>query len=327
MGRAAINHRWLGEELYDLATRKDQLDLFGEGSGHRRGAPTKRRARTADPYEEARLFGGWIRDKLELLRLYLLGYRRVAGSGGTYIDGFAGSGIAKIRGETEERLGSAATALRVRAFAQLFFYESDPTTMRQLKRNIGLRFSWRAANRIRWREGDFNELVRTDLAENLIPKKRPTFALLDPDSTQLGWKTVEALAQYKDEPGLYKIELLILLNTDQALVRLVPREQTAEYSTSPEAKRLDWVMGGRDAWWDLNDQHFSATRLMFRYVERLRSLGYLDVRAVPILHPDTRVRQYFMIHASDHPAASGLMDWSEREAKPTRDINPDQGMF
>lgn len=199
--------------------------------------------------------------------------------------------------------------------------------MQQLQRNIRLRFPRRDWLRVRWGEGDFNQLVLSDLAENRIPKDKPTFAFLDPDSTQLGWTTIEALARYKDAPGLYKIELLILLNTDQALVRLVPRHQGPDYENSGDARTMDWVMGGRDAWWDLNDQHFSAMNLMARYVHRLRALGYLDVRAVPILNPRTRVRQYFLIHASDHPAAAGLMNWSEREAGPTRKEPPGQQLF
>jgi three-Cys-motif partner protein len=272
--------------------------------------------------EEARLFGGWTRDKLELLRLYLLAYRRVAGAGGTYIDGFASTGIVKIRGEAGERLGSAATALDVRAFSHLYFYEQDSLKMSQLQRNIQLRFEQRRWIRARWRVGDFNEEVLKDLRPDRIPLNKPTFAFLDPDSTQLGWTTVEALARYKEAPGLFKTELLILLNTDQALVRLVPRHQNSSYATSGDALKMDWVMGDRNAWWDLNDQRFSAVSLMVRYVDRLKGLGYLDVRAIPILHPETRVRQYFLIHASDHPAAAGLMDWSEREAAPTRKDQP-----
>jgi three-Cys-motif partner protein len=287
----------------------------------------RRRGAKADALEEARLFGGWARDKLELLRLYLLAYRRVAGAGGVYLDGFSGSGIVKIQGEEEERLGSAALALKLRMFSRFYLYELDPATMKQLERNIKLRFPQKQWIRVRWREGDFNQRVLTDLEQELIPKAKPTFAFLDPNSTQLDWSTVEALARYKDGPGLYKVEMVILFNTDQALVRLVRREQSSDYATSADARTMDRVMGGRDAWWDLNDKNFSAMRLMGRYVERLRSLGYLDVRAIPILDPATKVRQYFLVHASDHPAAAGLMEWSERAAAPTRKPEQTERLF
>lgn len=235
--------------------------------------------------EEARLFGGWTVDKLELVTLYHKMYKRVAG-GGTYIDGFGGTGTVRIRGEVEDRPGSVLIAATAGRFARHFVYEKSPQALQELKRNVNFRIGIRDRN-ILYREGDFNTRVREDLDAERVTKTKPCLAFLDPDSTQLGWETIEAIAAYKggDPPKTCKVELFILFNTDQALVRLVPRMQDLEYPDSAMARRLDWVMGGRASWQDLNGPHFTAIELMRRYRDNLTSLGYPYVMAIPIQDP------------------------------------------
>src|SRR2546421_9773051 len=74
-----------------------------------RDARALRIPRPKHALDEAREFGGWTLNKLDVLALYLRMYRRVAGNG-TFIDGFAGTGTVKIRG-SGERPGSASVAL------------------------------------------------------------------------------------------------------------------------------------------------------------------------------------------------------------------------
>ena len=76
----------------------------------------------ANAIAEARTFGGWTVDKLELLRLYLVNYRKIAG-GGTYIDAFAGGGRVAIKGEKGDRPGSVEIAIRSEAFRRHLIYE------------------------------------------------------------------------------------------------------------------------------------------------------------------------------------------------------------
>ena len=75
----------------------DELSLFKlpPRSKPRRRQPSE----VKDLFQQARRFHGWTLDKLEVLRLYLKMYRRVAGSG-AYLDAFAGEGRALIRGNT-----------------------------------------------------------------------------------------------------------------------------------------------------------------------------------------------------------------------------------
>src|ERR1700728_3451761 len=70
--------------------------------------------------DEPRIFHGWTQHKLEILRIYLTLYRRVAGNG-TYIDGFAGDGRIEVDGK--ERGGSASVALKSGAFKSFHLYE------------------------------------------------------------------------------------------------------------------------------------------------------------------------------------------------------------
>lgn len=245
------------------------------------------------------------------MRLYLRTYRTVAGNG-TYIDGYAGTGEVKVDGKT--RLGSARIAIRSRAFRHLHFFELPPNAEAlrwNLLRNIT------TADRLKCKihEGDFNELLGPLLESGTIPRDKPCFAFLDPNSTQLSWSSVETLARFKGGAGGgLKVELWILLNTYQALSRLMPRVAPPDYDVSPEAAALDRVMGDRSAWWDVYTQRLRPAVLATRYARRLEEvLGYGAARPHPILDPKTGRTQYHMIQASDHKAAFSIMRWAERE--------------
>ena len=137
--------------------------------------------------------------------------------------------------------------------------------------------------------------------------------MLDPDSTQLNWATVRALAGYKpldDTNGQYKVELWILFNTHQAIQRIWPADRG---QPNRFARTLDRVLGSRDAWEELFTAGRSARHLMVRYAERLKTeLGYLYVDQQAITDHTSGRDQYHMIHASDHPAAGDFMIWARR---------------
>ena len=229
-------------------------------------------------------------------------YRRVAG-GGTYLDAFAGTGEVSIGGAS--RPGSAGVALKSKAFRRYRLYER-PEQARNLEHYISLNCGPITSMRIKVIPGDCNEMIKTDLANEVISRDKPCFAFLDPDSTQLDWDTVEALAKYKTwspEKRQCRVELFVLLNTHPALPRA--RE------TNPEV--LDRIMGGREAWSDLRDRGEGPSMYAHRYAERLHEeLGYGAVVPILISDPATRRPQYYMIHASDHQAAHGFMSWARR---------------
>ena len=256
--------------------------------------------------EEARAFGGWTLHKLDVLKLYLAVYRRVAGNG-TYIDGFAGDGVVVVDGE--KRQGSAAIALASGAFKTMLLYE-QPRRAKQLERWLDDNVKPRQRDRCQVRPGDFNQRVVKDL-EALVPFDRPCFAFLDPNSTELDWATVKLLARHKaggNPPETCKIELWILLNSHQVLMRLMPRKGP------PDEKTLDrWL--GPDGWRDLHERGAGPGLFVGRYAQRLMDeFGYGAALPMLICDPKTKRPQYYMIHASDHPTAHDFMRWAGKAA-------------
>lgn len=276
---------------------------------------------------QTREFHAWTMRKLEVLTAYLKMYRRVAG-GGTYIDAFAGSGQARIKGDLTA--GSPLRALRSGAFRDLVLFEKDPKIHADLCALVG---SLEERDRLKVRiwnpPADCNEAIIELLEAGGIDKDRPCFAFLDPNSTELEWATVERLARYKPyeapPPGEQlrrcKVELWILVNTHHALGRLMPSDRTS-HRVPPHAHVLDSVMGGREAWWDLWLRSWGGPDLLAsRYAERLQTeLGYRWAHAQRVHDPDTNRVQYYMVHASDHPNAHTLM----RSAKKEKFVDPPQ---
>ncbi len=268
---------------------------------------------------QLREFHGWTIDKLEILRLYLRGgYVRIAG-GGTYIDGFAGQGEGEYRGALRD--GSAVVAAESDAFRALHLIEQDPTSNARLRDRLE-----QLAPRLRKRcylhpASDCNIAIPELLDGGVIDRTKPCFAFLDPNSTELAWTTVERLAAYKTlvpkpdarrRPAECKVELWILFNTHQAIYRLWTGNRT-RYPDSMSPATLDHVMGGRDAWWDLWESRQPSVALLQRYVDRLYALGYTYVLPQPIRDPEDGRIHYYMIHATDHPSALGLMRWAKRQ--------------
>jgi three-Cys-motif partner protein len=294
----------------------DELTLFDQPAPVPR-PPRRKFRRAKDASIELREFGGWTLSKLTVLRLYLAMYRRVAGSG-TYIDGFAGRGSFTIAANSEEQKGSARIALESKSFRTLHLFELDGESMAALTHNLGYHYTQRQRRGVRLYGADFNERILDLLDREVIPKDRPCFAFLDPDSTQLPWSTVERLARYKepvDPPTTCKTEQWILFNTHQALGRLVDRQGAVGYEQSGRAATLDVVMGGREVWWPLYEQGAHINQYARRYADRLRDvLGYQFAHAQIIKDPATGSPQYFMIHASDHAAAFDFMRWAKKES-------------
>ena len=164
-------------------------------------------------------------------------------------------------------------------------------------------------------------MVPSLLAGGHLDPARPCFALLDQESTQLHWDTIEQLAAWKSyspppngkgRPTSCKVELWILFNSHQVINRLWPHDRV-RYPQSFSADTLDRMLGGRSAWWDLWDDDRPSSALVHRFAKRLREdLGY--VYAIPqiIKDPESGRPQYHMVHATDHPSAISFMRWAKR---------------
>lgn len=319
--------------MIDLAVENErQLDLLNDSELERLledvdQAPTPPLAR--DQATQLREFHGWTLDKLEIFEMYLKMYRRVAGSG-AFIDAFAGTGrgVARLGRGTQEVDGSSLIAAKSGAFASLDLVEMSTANVAALKESVST-LGERQRSRVRVHEGDSNLVIPSLLAVGELDPARPCFALLDQESTQLNWDTIEQLAGWKSyspppsgkgRPTSCKVELWILFNSHQVVNRLWPRDRV-RYPESFSPDTLDRMMGGRSAWWDLWDGGSPSSALVHRFADRLRDdLGY--VYAIPqiIKDPETGRRQYHMIHATDHPSAISFMRWAKRECSGFEDV-------
>ena len=274
-----------------------------------------------DAFTEFREFRGWTLNKLDVFEMYLTLYRRVAG-GGTYLDAFAGTGLGVDRkhGRSVQRDGSSIIAAKSGAFSSLHLVELDPDNFSTLTQTVDA-LPPRLSNKIVPHPGDCNKVIPRLLQEDRIDSSRPCFALFDQESTQLRWKTIEKLANWKKyeppatmtgRPKMCKVEMWILFNSHQAIHRLWPHDRI-RYPDSFSPETLDRVFGCRDAWWDLWENQKPANSLVSRFAEQLTGLGYQYVLPQLINDPTTGSPQYHMIHATDHPSAVSLMRWAKRK--------------
>ena len=275
--------------------------------------------RAKDLLTEFREFHGWTLDKLQVFQTYLRVYRKVAGSG-TFIDAFAGTGqgTSNRNGVPFDSDGSSLIAATSRAFAHLYLVEKNSTHLQTLETAIQS-LSTRQRSRIHILPGDCNVVIPALLDSGNLDEQRPCFALLDQESTQLDWRTIEALAAWKtyvppppgENPKRCKVELWILFNSHQVINRLWPRDRI-RYPESFSPQTLDRMLGGRDAWWDLWESQRPSSALICRFADRLRGLGYQYVFPQTIIDPSSGRPQYQMFHATDHPSAVEIMRWAKR---------------
>lgn len=156
-------------------------------------------------------------------------------------------------------------------------------------------------------EGDANERVHEMLREAPITPKTACFCLIDQRTFECHWTTVEAIARYKREG--YKIELFYFL---------AQKWLDRAWASTRDKKKLA-------AWWGNGDHgHFRAlpsVERAFALCNRFRDeLDYAYSVPFSIHEKGEGSRtMYYMIHASDHPAAAGLMARAYVRARPIED--------
>lgn len=156
--------------------------------------------------------------------------------------------------------------------------------------------------RIRLFKDDANKVIGDMLAS--VPPRAPTFAFLDPEGSELDWKTVEAVADHKRRHSATKVEQLILFPTDTGFVRL-----------APEYPDLVTRIFGHEEWRDIYERRLagelSADEARGEYVrlyaDGLRKLGYKTVLDRQIAKSSGQP-MYVLVFATDHDAGERIMD-------------------
>lgn len=239
----------------------------------------------------------WSENKAKLIERYLY-YFVLITKHGTYIDGFTGP-----QWPDRPEMWSAKLVLECepRWLRHFHLFELDPdriSKIQELKQAQPKRQKGETKREIFFYEGDFNERIHELLAAGSISQKEATFCLLDQHSTQCHWKSLQALAGYKQQ-GCHKIELFYFLG-----VKWLSRTIAA---TTSDLERNDRWWGGRG--WESLVGNLSHEQWARKFEKRFKTeLGYESAKAWPIYErSDGGTVMYYMIHGTDHPEGPGLM--------------------
>ena len=124
-----------------------------------------------------------------------------------YVDGFAGP---QDKNNPESWAAKLVLELSPPWLKSFFLCEANRSSYRMLK-EMSLSKSISKGRSISVKHGDFNNWKNTVLSSGVITDNTATFALLDQQSIECHWSTVEALARHKR--GDTKIELFYFFPT------------------------------------------------------------------------------------------------------------------
>ena len=168
---------------------------------------------------KARVAPIWTEEKLNILAGYLPAFAKATSKApGWYaLDLFAGGALNYSDTRQVEILGSPLIALEVgppdaREALKVVMAEKDDKIFAALEHRT-VKYGERA---VRF-HADSNRVI--DQMLDLVPKRAPAFAFLDPEGSELEWETVEAIADHKRRQSQTKIEQLILFS-ESGMVRL-----------------------------------------------------------------------------------------------------------
>lgn len=238
----------------------------------------------------------WTEQKAKLISSYLRLFVLITRHG-VYIDGFAGPQYP----DQPDR------------WAANLVLESDPKWMRSFFLCDKNAMQARALNELRDSQPyvrgrtinveheDFNLYVDRVLGTGVIGERTATFCLLDQRTFECNWETVKKIAGHKSQ---MKIEIFYFVPTGW-LARSISGLR------NPETIMARWW--GNENWHHL--QSLSADEIAEEFCQRfLHELGYRHAYRWPIFQEYASKRvMYYMVHATDHNAASGLMHRAYRE--------------
>jgi three-Cys-motif partner protein len=232
----------------------------------------------------------WTESKAALIARYLY-YFVLVTKHGTYIDAFAGrqSDRAEEGWAVEQVMKNKPERLR-----KYFLFEKSGDKAAELE---GLKAVY-PGRIINVKCGDCNDELPRQLPVGALREKEASFCLLDQRTFECHWATCSHVASIK--PMGYKVEQFYFL-AQGWLDRSLAAISTAQGAETAEK----WW--GRPDWGTLRDLH--CTERAELVAQRFRSeFGYKEACAWPIFDRGGGTRiMYYMVHATDHPAAPPLM--------------------
>jgi three-Cys-motif partner protein len=240
----------------------------------------------------------WTHRKSLLIKLYLDLFVKVTFRG-TYIDAFAGpqeENEFNPENWSAKRLWEANPGSNRKRIDKFELFEQKPKSVKRLKNMVSS--TSKDKRSINIHEGDANILVPAFFKERT--PKGPTFCLLDQRSVECHWDTVKQIASYKIKD--HKPEIFYFL--------------MASWKDRSLAKRLQCSPEEIAKWWGKDDiqtpKDLTTEQLGAAFTEKFKKeLGYKYAYSFPIwdnvnLEKKGKTK-FFMIHASDHDAATNLM--------------------
>jgi len=234
----------------------------------------------------------WTENKAKLIERYLY-YFVLITKHGTYIDGFAGP-----QEPDKPEMWSAKLVLESnpRWFKNFHLFEQNPhqiIKLEELKKDI---LSAPATKRkIEIHPGDFNDLIHEFLDKNPIKENEASFCLLDQRTFECHWNSLIKVAGYKKKG--FKIELFYFLPAawfDRAISAVKNKDILVNWWGNTE--------------WPILKEMKNCERSKYIASRIKDELNYQSVVPWPIYSKENGGRiMYYMIHATDHPEAPGLM--------------------
>lgn len=258
-----------------------------------------------------RAWGIWTKGKLDVLRKYLDAFTTATKNKADeriYLDLFAGEAENEDRLTGESLAGSARIALSISdpPFTRLRFFETERNA-KALENVLQRKF---LCQDFKVLGGDSNDLISAELESLKCLNWAPTFAFVDPNGIEAEWRTLVALAKFKED-NKYKAELFYLfspqmfqrfLRVDGGEVRLQDRETIN-------------AVFGTEGWENIYQDRLNGTiepaQATDEYLNLMRwrmetELGYCWTHPLKVRNEGSRVI-YYMIFATDHCAGHKII--------------------
>jgi three-Cys-motif partner protein len=236
----------------------------------------------------ARSSGAWVLDKKAIFEKYCgIFTKGVSGKWGgklAFVDLFCGPGKNVIRGSGSEFDGSPLIALS-HNFARYVFVDTPEILTTLRARLIG----HPKLDRITFVEGDCNKNIGEVL--RVLPTDHLSLAFIDPTGFHIEFETIRRLVTGR------KVDLLMTIQFGMALNMNLP------LYVNSEGEALTRFLGNTEWRKDVEQSgtvEQASRRILDRYMNQIRSLGYLDTKDKEIIRTDKNIPLYSIVMASRH---------------------------
>lgn len=237
--------------------------------------------------------GKYAMNKLGHIRKYIWTYSCIISKNFPdfyYLETHAGPGLCEIRKTGKIVCGTPILSLsNIPQFKKYRFIEFDDSCVNSL--NILIKHFFPSLD-TKVVKGDCNKIIKNVL--NDFNKYTPILTIIDPEGTELHWKTLEELAEYKTD-------LIILFPYDMAIKRCVAP------NCSPQVQNAVTRMYGSKLWKDIRDDHYIRKKINYSemrrrfvslYRDRLKhELDFPHVVVSKIIKGDNNQPLYYLIIA------------------------------